>query len=96
MVAERVRNGKASALGAISRRRSPDWPPSPRARGFVEPFSAVLIRPGGGALCHFMVTVAKEKFGYDDSLDVFGVHASAVWRAACSPVCSPRAPSTRL
>jgi Amt family ammonium transporter len=42
--------------------------------GFVQPFSAVLIGLVAGALCHFMVTVAKEKFRYDDSLDVFGVH----------------------
>jgi Amt family ammonium transporter len=40
----------------------------------VQPFSAIAIGLIAGALCHFMVTVVKEKFRYDDSLDVFGVH----------------------
>jgi Amt family ammonium transporter len=73
MVAERVRNGKASALGAISGAVA-GLATVTQGAGFVEPFSAVLIGLVAGALCHFMVTVAKEKFGYDDSLDVFGVH----------------------
>jgi len=73
MAAERVRNGKASALGAISGAVA-GLATVTQGAGFVEPFSAVLIGLMAGALCHFMVTVAKEKFGYDDSLDVFGVH----------------------
>ena len=73
MAAERVRNGKASALGAISGAVA-GLATVTQGAGFVEPFSAVLIGLVAGALCHFMVTVAKEKFRYDDSLDVFGVH----------------------
>ena len=73
MAAERVRNGKASALGAISGAVA-GLATVTQGASFVEPFSAVLIGLMAGALCHFMVTVAKEKFGYDDSLDVFGVH----------------------
>jgi Amt family ammonium transporter len=73
MAAERVRNGKASALGAISGAVA-GLATVTQGAGFVEPFSAVLIGLVAGVLCHFMVTVAKEKFGYDDSLDVFGVH----------------------
>jgi Amt family ammonium transporter len=73
MVAERVRNGKASALGAISGAVA-GLATVTQGAGFVQPFSAVLIGLVAGALCHFMVTVAKEKFRYDDSLDVFGVH----------------------
>jgi Amt family ammonium transporter len=73
MVAERVRNGKASALGAISGAVA-GLATVTQGAGFVEPFSAILIGLVAGALCHFMVTVAKEKFRYDDSLDVFGVH----------------------
>ena len=73
MVAERVRNGKASALGAISGAVA-GLATVTQGAGFVQPFSAIAIGLVAGALCHFMVTVAKEKFRYDDSLDVFGVH----------------------
>jgi len=73
MAAERIRSGKASALGAISGAVA-GLATVTQGAGFVAPFSAVIIGLIAGALCHFMVTVAKEKFGYDDSLDVFGVH----------------------
>ena len=73
MAAERIRNGKASALGAISGAVA-GLATVTQGAGFVQPFSAVAIGLIAGALCHFMVTVAKEKFRYDDSLDVFGVH----------------------
>ena len=73
MAAERIRNGKTSALGAISGAVA-GLATVTQGAGFVQPFSAVAIGLIAGALCHFMVTVAKEKFRYDDSLDVFGVH----------------------
>jgi Amt family ammonium transporter len=73
MVAERVRNGKASALGAISGAVA-GLATVTQGAGFVQPFSAILIGLVAGALCHFMVTAVKERFRYDDSLDVFGVH----------------------
>ena len=73
MAAERIRNGKASALGAISGAVA-GLATVTQGAGFVQPFSAVAIGLIAGAVCHFMVTVAKEKFRYDDSLDVFGVH----------------------
>jgi len=75
MAAERVRNGKASALGAISGAVA-GLATVTQGAGFVQPFSAILIGLVAGALCHFMVTAAKEKFRYDDSLDVFGVHGA--------------------
>ena len=73
MAAERIRNGKASALGAISGAVA-GLATVTQGSGFVQPFSAVAIGLVAGALCHFMVTTVKEKFHYDDSLDVFGVH----------------------
>jgi Amt family ammonium transporter len=73
MAAEQLRDGKASALGAISGAVA-GLATVTQGAGFVQPFSAVLIGLVAGALCFFMVSVAKEKFGYDDSLDVFGVH----------------------
>jgi Amt family ammonium transporter len=73
MAAERVRNGKASALGAISGAVA-GLATVTQGAGFVQPFSAVVFGLAGGAVCFFMVSVAKKKLRYDDSLDVFGVH----------------------
>jgi Amt family ammonium transporter len=44
------------------------------ASGFVSVPSAVLIGLCGGIACCFAVTKLKAICGYDDSLDVFGVH----------------------
>ncbi len=44
------------------------------ASGFVKPFPAMLIGFVAGMVCFFMVTAVKSKFGYDDTLDAFGVH----------------------
>jgi Amt family ammonium transporter len=73
MAAERVHNGRASALGAISGAVA-GLATVTQGAGFVEPFSAVIIGLIAGALSFVMVTKVKEKFRYDDSLDVFGVH----------------------
>jgi ammonium transporter, Amt family len=73
MLAERIRNGKASALGAISGAVA-GLATVTQGAGFVQPFSAILIGLVAGAMCFLMVSVVKEKFHYDDSLDVFGVH----------------------
>ena len=40
----------------------------------MQPISAVLIGLIAGAGCFFMVVKVKSWFGYDDSLDAFGVH----------------------
>ena len=44
------------------------------ACGFVGPGGAILIGLAAGFLCLWAVVVLKSRFGYDDSLDVFGVH----------------------
>jgi len=44
------------------------------AAGFVGVLGAVIIGMIVAAVCYFMVSVVKHKFGYDDSLDAFGVH----------------------
>ena len=44
------------------------------AAGFVSPMSALVIGLIAGAFCFWMVTKVKLRFGYDDSLDAFGVH----------------------
>ena len=44
------------------------------ASGFVSIPAALVIGLAAGAACYFAVTHLKSRFGYDDSLDVFGVH----------------------
>jgi Amt family ammonium transporter len=46
------------------------------ASGFVQPMSALVIGAIAGVFCFLMVTVVKSLFGYDDSLDAFGVHGA--------------------
>jgi len=75
MFAEWARNGKPSVLGAISGAVAGLVAITP-ASGFVKPFPALLIGFAAGIFCFFMVTAVKSKFGYDDSLDAFGVHGA--------------------
>ncbi len=73
--AEWIRNGKPSALGAISGRVAGLVGITP-ASGFVTPMSALWIGLIAGVFCFFMVVKVKNIFGYDDSLDAFGVHGA--------------------
>ena len=73
--AEWLRNGKPSALGAISGAVAGLVAITPAA-GFVNPISALIIGLIAGAFCFWMVTKVKSRFGYDDSLDAFGVHGA--------------------
>jgi Amt family ammonium transporter len=74
-VAEWIRNGKPSALGAISGAVAGLVAITPGA-GFVTPMSAWWIGLIAGAFCYLMVVKVKTWFGYDDSLDAFGVHGA--------------------
>jgi Amt family ammonium transporter len=73
--AEWLRNGKPSALGAISGAVAGLVAITPAA-GFVSPMSALAIGAIAGVFCFLMVTHVKARFGYDDSLDAFGVHGA--------------------
>jgi Amt family ammonium transporter len=73
--AEWIRNGKPSALGAISGAVAGLVAITPAA-GFVGPMPAIVIGLIAGAFCFFMVATVKARFGYDDSLDAFGVHGA--------------------
>ena len=75
IVAEWVESGKPSVLGAISGAVAGLVAITP-ASGFVQPMAALIIGFAAGAVCYLMVTVVKGKFGYDDSLDAFGVHGA--------------------
>jgi Amt family ammonium transporter len=74
-VAEWIHNGKPTALGAISGAVAGLVAITP-ASGFVQPFSALAIGLLAGFFCFFMVFMVKSRFGYDDSLDAFGVHGA--------------------
>ncbi|HUX68708.1 MAG TPA: ammonium transporter [Terriglobales bacterium] len=73
--AEWLRAGKPSALGAISGAVAGLVAITPAA-GYVGPMAALAIGAAAGVFCYFMVAVVKAKFGYDDSLDAFGVHGA--------------------
>ena len=73
LAAEWIHNGKPSVLGGISGAVAGLVAITP-ASGFVQPFPALLIGLAAGVICFLMVIAIKPKFGYDDSLDAFGVH----------------------
>lgn len=73
VLAEWIHNGKPSVLGGISGAVAGLVAITP-ASGFVKPFPGLLIGFAAGLVCYTMVTKVKQKFGYDDSLDAFGVH----------------------
>ena len=72
---EWIRSGKPSVLGGISGAVAGLVAITP-ASGFVKPFPALLIGFAAGAFCYLMCSLVKSKFGYDDSLDAFGVHGA--------------------
>ena len=74
-IAEWIHNGKPTALGAISGAVAGLVAITP-ASGFVQPMSALAIGLIAGIFCFFMVFMVKSFFGYDDSLDAFGVHGA--------------------
>jgi ammonium transporter, Amt family len=73
--AEWIKNGRCSALGAISGSVAGLVAITP-ASGFVTPISALWIGLIAGVFCYLMVVKVKAIFGYDDSLDAFGVHGA--------------------
>jgi Amt family ammonium transporter len=75
VLAEWIRTGKPSVLGAISGSVAGLVAITP-ASGFVKPLPALAIGFAAGIVCYFMVTKVKSLFGYDDSLDAFGVHGA--------------------
>jgi len=73
--AEWIRNGRPSVLGGISGAVAGLVAITPAA-GFVKPMPALIIGLIAGVFCYWMVAKVKAKFGYDDSLDAFGVHGA--------------------
>jgi Amt family ammonium transporter len=72
MIAEWIKTGKPTMLGAASGAVAGLVAITP-ASGFVTPLAAVVIGFGAGVAC-YSACLLKPLFGYDDSLDVVGVH----------------------
>ncbi|BCP55767.1 ammonium transporter [Kaistia sp. 32K] len=70
---EWVVRGKPSMLGAISGVVTGLVAVTPAA-GFIGPAGAIVLGFIASFICFFFVTTVKNTFGYDDSLDVFGIH----------------------
>lgn len=75
MLAEWLRHGKPTVLGALSGAVAGLVGITP-ASGFVTPMAALIIGFVASVACFLMVTEVKRRFGYDDSLDVFGIHGT--------------------
>lgn len=73
MIAEWLQRDKPTALGTMSGAVAGLVAIAPAA-GYVDPLSAMVIGIGAGGLCYMVVNYVKLILGYDDSLDVFGMH----------------------
>jgi Amt family ammonium transporter len=72
LIPEKVRHGKATTVGAATGAIAGLVAVTPAA-GFVEPWGAIVIGLIAGVVCFYAVNF-KSRLGYDDSLDVVGVH----------------------
>jgi len=73
MTVEWISTGKPTALGFATGILAGLVAVTPAA-GFVTPMAAIVIGFVAGFVCYWAVVIVKSKLGYDDSLDVFGVH----------------------
>ena len=80
LLVEWIQRGKPTALGAVSGAVAGLVAITPAA-GFVSPLSSIIIGTGAGIFCYIAVNL-KQRLGYDDSLDVLGIHgAGGTWGA---------------
>jgi Amt family ammonium transporter len=77
IIVEWIRDGKPTLVGASSGAIAGLVAITP-ACGFIAPWAAVLLGLVAGAVCALAISL-KYKFGYDDSLDVVGVHFVGGW-----------------
>lgn len=78
---EWYRSGKPTILGAVSGGVAGLVAITPAA-GYVEVLPSLAIGLIGGGICYVAVAILKERMGYDDSLDAFGVHGvGGIWGA---------------
>ncbi|HXX33643.1 MAG TPA: ammonium transporter [Thermodesulfobacteriota bacterium] len=90
MIAEWAYRGEPTVLGVASGAVAGLVAITP-ASGFVGPVSAILIGAGAGIACYFAINL-KTKLGYDDSLDVVGVHGvGGTWGALATGLFASKA-----
>ncbi len=77
LIVEKLRYGKSTALGAASGAVAGLVAITPCA-GFVSPIGSIFVGLFAGSICAYAISV-KNKLGYDDSLDVVGVHLAGGW-----------------
>lgn len=83
---EWVKDGKATVLGAISGAIAGLVAITPAA-GFVDAAAAILIGILGSAFAIIAIAYIKPKLGYDDALDVFGIHGvCGIWGAIATGI----------
>lgn len=88
---EWIHNGKPTIFGACSGAVAGLVAITPAA-GFVNALSAIVIGLLVSVFCFIAVTVIKPKFGYDDSLDAFGVHCiGGIWGALATGLFASKA-----
>ncbi len=81
VIMEWLRHGKPTVMGAASGAIAGLVAITP-ACGFVTPMGSLIIGLVAGVVCYFAVSTLKIKLGYDDSLDVFGIHGiGGMWGA---------------
>lgn len=81
VIVERLHRGKPTVLGAASGAIAGLVAITPAA-GFVTPLASIPIGLIGAISCYVAVAILKNKFGYDDSLDAFGIHGvGGTWGA---------------
>ncbi len=73
-VIEKIAHGKPSLLGGVSGVVAGLVAITPAA-GFAHPGTAIILGAVASLICYFFVTTVKNKLKYDDTLDVFGIHA---------------------
>jgi ammonium transporter, Amt family len=72
-IVEQIKHGRPSLLGGVSGAVAGLVAITP-ASGFAHPGTSIIIGFAVSPLCFFFVSYVKNKFKYDDTLDVFGIH----------------------
>ena len=85
-IIDNIKVGKPTVLGAITGLIAGLVAITPAA-GFVDVPASIVIGLGASCVSYFAVYYLKEKLGYDDALDVFGVHGcSGIWGALATGI----------
>lgn len=91
VAAEWLHHGKPTVFGAVSGAVAGLVAITPAA-GFVSPLSAIVMGLVAGPLCYLAVSKIKDRFGYDDALDAFGIHGvGGTWGAVATGIFSSQA-----